>query len=133
MSLFVNSTYSPTVRECGPDPTTTASMVKVRPGIIAVSRDLFDQGWVFGKKVFSTAHRQSPSRPVAPCSRPSSNSPDCAHRGRRSAPAPRRLRERAGGRRLIAWPNHSSSERTNLHFFIPFNFSNIRISHQLIF
>ncbi|AMD93434.1 3D domain-containing protein [Desulfomicrobium orale] len=48
--------YSPTMRECGPDPTTTASMVKVRPGIIAVSRDLFDQGWVFGKKVYIKGH-----------------------------------------------------------------------------
>ena len=31
-------------------------MVKVRPGIIAVSRDLFDQGWVFGKKVYIKGH-----------------------------------------------------------------------------
>ena len=48
--------YSPTVEECGPDPFTTASMVKVRPGIVAVSRDLFDQGWVFGKKVYVKGH-----------------------------------------------------------------------------
>jgi len=48
--------YSPTVDECGPDPFTTASMVKVRPGIVAVSRDLFDQGWVFGKKVYVKGH-----------------------------------------------------------------------------
>lgn len=33
------------------DPFITASMRKVREGTIAVSRDLFDQGWVFGKKV----------------------------------------------------------------------------------
>jgi 3D (Asp-Asp-Asp) domain-containing protein len=48
--------YSPTVAECGPDPQFTASMVKVRPGIVAVSRDLFDQGWVFGKKVYVKGH-----------------------------------------------------------------------------
>ena len=48
--------YSPTVKECGPNPTVTASMTKVRPGIVAVSRDLFDQGWVFGKKVYVKGH-----------------------------------------------------------------------------
>lgn len=48
--------YSPTVAECGPDPQVTASMVKVRPGIVAVSRDLFDQGWVFGRKVYVKGH-----------------------------------------------------------------------------
>lgn len=48
--------YSPTVAECGPDPLTTASMSKVRPGIVAVSRDLFDEGWVFGKKVYVKGH-----------------------------------------------------------------------------
>jgi 3D (Asp-Asp-Asp) domain-containing protein len=48
--------YSPTIEECGPDPFTTASMGKVRPGIIAVSRDLFDEGWVFGKKVYVKGH-----------------------------------------------------------------------------
>lgn len=48
--------YSPTEEECGPNPQTTASMVKVRPGIIAVSRDLFDQGWIFGKKVYVKGH-----------------------------------------------------------------------------
>ncbi len=48
--------YSPTHGECDPDPTTTASMTKVRSGIVAVSRDLFDQGWVFGKKVYVKGH-----------------------------------------------------------------------------
>ena len=48
--------YSPTVEECGPDPHTTASMGKARPGIVAVSRDLFDEGWVFGKKVYVKGH-----------------------------------------------------------------------------
>ena len=44
--------YTASVDECDGDPTITASMTKVRPGIIAVSRDLFDQGFVFGKKVY---------------------------------------------------------------------------------
>lgn len=48
--------YSPTVAECGPNPTVTASLAKVRPGIVAVSRDLFAQGWVFGKKVYVRGH-----------------------------------------------------------------------------
>lgn len=48
--------YSPTAAECGPEPQVTASMVKVRPGIVAVSRDLFDQGWVFGRKVYVKGH-----------------------------------------------------------------------------
>lgn len=33
------------------DPDIAASMRRVRPGTIAVSRDLFDKGWVFGRKV----------------------------------------------------------------------------------
>jgi len=48
--------YSPTVNQCDSNPQVTASMVKVRPGIVAVSRDLFDQGWVFGKKVYVKGH-----------------------------------------------------------------------------
>jgi 3D (Asp-Asp-Asp) domain-containing protein len=48
--------YSPTIEECGPDPLTTASMAKARPGMIAVSRDLFEEGWVFGKKVYVKGH-----------------------------------------------------------------------------
>ncbi len=48
--------YSPSVAEYDADPHVTASMVKVRPGIVAVSRDLFDQGWVFGKKVYVKGH-----------------------------------------------------------------------------
>lgn len=48
--------YSPTEEECGPAPFTTASQGKVRRGIVAVSRDLFDQGWVFGKKVYVKGH-----------------------------------------------------------------------------
>ena len=48
--------YSATAEECGPDPLITASMAKPRPGIVAVSRDLFDAGWVFGKKVYVKGH-----------------------------------------------------------------------------
>lgn len=44
--------YTASEDETDSDPTITASMTKVRPGIIAVSRDLFDQGFVFGKKVY---------------------------------------------------------------------------------
>lgn len=33
------------------DPEIAASMRRVRPGTIAVSRDLFNKGWVFGRKV----------------------------------------------------------------------------------
>lgn len=43
--------YNPTTDQCDEDPLIAASMRKVRQGTIAVSRDLFDQGWVFGRKV----------------------------------------------------------------------------------
>lgn len=48
--------YSATKKECDSDPKITASMSKVKPGTIAVSRDLFEQGWVFGKKVYIENH-----------------------------------------------------------------------------
>ena len=44
--------YTAYPTETDSDPLITASMTKVRPGIIAVSRDLFDQGYVFGRKVY---------------------------------------------------------------------------------
>ncbi|MBI9085474.1 MAG: 3D domain-containing protein [Desulfobacterales bacterium] len=44
--------YTPSVDETDSDPMITASMKRVRPGSIAVSRDLFKAGWVFGKKVY---------------------------------------------------------------------------------
>jgi 3D (Asp-Asp-Asp) domain-containing protein len=44
--------YSPRAQECDADPHITATNRRVRPGIIAVSRDLFDKGWVFGRKVY---------------------------------------------------------------------------------
>ncbi|WP_147819750.1 3D domain-containing protein [Salidesulfovibrio onnuriiensis] len=43
--------YNPVAEQCDSDPLIAASMRKVREGTVAVSRDLFDQGWVFGKKV----------------------------------------------------------------------------------
>ncbi len=43
--------YNPTVDQCDEDPYVAASMRRVRSGTIAVSRDLFSQGWVFGRKV----------------------------------------------------------------------------------
>ena len=43
--------YNPTTEQCDEDPHVAASMRKVRSGTVAVSRDLFDQGWVFGKKI----------------------------------------------------------------------------------
>ncbi|MBC17722.1 conserved protein of unknown function [Pseudodesulfovibrio profundus] len=43
--------YNPTTDQTDSDPLIAASMRKVRLGTIAVSRDLFDQGWVFGRKV----------------------------------------------------------------------------------
>ena len=44
--------YTPSKTECDSDPDVTASMQKVRPGGVAVSRDLFESGWVFGKKIY---------------------------------------------------------------------------------
>lgn len=44
--------YSPRKTETDSTPFTTAYNTKVRPGIIAVSRDLFAKGWTFGRKVY---------------------------------------------------------------------------------
>lgn len=44
--------YSPRKAETDSTPFTTAYNTKVRPGIIAVSRDLFAKGWTFGRKVY---------------------------------------------------------------------------------
>lgn len=44
--------YTPSVDECDNDPEITASMKHIRPGTVAVSRDLFKKGWVFGKKIY---------------------------------------------------------------------------------
>lgn len=48
--------YSPRESETDDTPTITASNNPVRLGIVAVSRDLFDAGWVFGKKVYIKGH-----------------------------------------------------------------------------
>ncbi len=48
--------YSPRVGETDDSPFHTASNKRVRQGIVAVSRDLFDAGWVFGKKVYIKNH-----------------------------------------------------------------------------
>lgn len=50
MKLTVTA-YNATPAQTDEDPEVSASMRKVRPGTIAVSRDLFDRGWVFGRKV----------------------------------------------------------------------------------
>ncbi|BBD06925.1 3D domain-containing protein [Desulfovibrio ferrophilus] len=50
-SLTVTA-YSPRLQETDSTPHVTASNKPVRQGIVAVSRDLFDSGWVFGKKVY---------------------------------------------------------------------------------
>ena len=45
--------YTACVEECDDDPQMTASMKLVRPGkTVAVSRDLYKQGWTFGKRVW---------------------------------------------------------------------------------
>jgi len=49
--LHVTS-YSPTKSQCDADPHITASMLPVKEGTIAVSRDLFNDGWVFGRCVY---------------------------------------------------------------------------------
>lgn len=46
------SAYSARKKECDPDPHITASSRPPRPGTVAVSRDLFDMGWTFGKRVY---------------------------------------------------------------------------------
>lgn len=48
----IASAYSPRKRETDGDPHINAAMKKARPGTIAVSRDLFWDGWTFGKKVY---------------------------------------------------------------------------------
>lgn len=44
--------YSPRESETDDTPYTTAFMQKVKPGQIAVSRDLFNDGWIAGKSVY---------------------------------------------------------------------------------
>lgn len=44
--------YTLDKKECGEDFTKTSSMEKAKPGMVAVSRDLFDDGWTFGKRIY---------------------------------------------------------------------------------
>jgi 3D (Asp-Asp-Asp) domain-containing protein len=46
------SAYSGSKAECDEDPHITASTDPPRPGTVAVSRDLFNMGWTFGKRVY---------------------------------------------------------------------------------
>jgi len=51
VALVTVTAYNAEASQTDSDPDITASMRRVRPGTIAVSRDLFDKGWVFGRKV----------------------------------------------------------------------------------
>lgn len=44
--------YSPDQNQTDGDPFVTASMEKVKEGCVAVSRDLFYKGWVFGRRIY---------------------------------------------------------------------------------
>jgi 3D (Asp-Asp-Asp) domain-containing protein len=48
--------YNPVKEQCDDDPLVTASNNRVRPGIVAVSQDLFEQGWRFGRQVYIEGH-----------------------------------------------------------------------------
>lgn len=48
--------YSAEVKQCDSDPRVAASLKKVRPGTVAVSRDLFAKGWTFGRKIYIEGH-----------------------------------------------------------------------------
>ena len=50
-ALVTVTAYNADPAQTDNDPNIAASMRRVRPGTIAVSRDLFDRGWVFGRKV----------------------------------------------------------------------------------
>lgn len=51
VALVTVTAYNADPAQTDSDPDIAASMRRVRPGTIAVSRDLFDKGWVFGRKV----------------------------------------------------------------------------------
>ena len=54
--LTVTAYTSVELREFPEQQLLTASLSKPREGAVAVSRDLFKQGWVFGKKVYIKNH-----------------------------------------------------------------------------
>ncbi len=51
VAMVTVTAYNADPAQTDSDPEIAASMRRVRPGTIAVSRDLFDKGWVFGRKV----------------------------------------------------------------------------------
>lgn len=51
VSTVTVTAYNADPAQTDADPEIAASMRRVRPGTIAVSRDLFNKGWVFGRKV----------------------------------------------------------------------------------
>jgi len=48
--------YTASEVECDTEPDMTASMKRAKAGTVAVSRDLFNTGWVFGSKVYIEGH-----------------------------------------------------------------------------
>lgn len=48
--------YMSEVKQTDSTPWTTAINTKCRPGIVAVSRDLLEAGWAFGKRVWIEGH-----------------------------------------------------------------------------
>ncbi len=54
--LLTITAYNAEASQTWGDPFITASNSKVRPGIVAVSQDLFRNGWVFGRKVYIVGH-----------------------------------------------------------------------------
>ena len=55
--MLTVTAYSPVeLREYPDQQLLTASLSKPKEGVVAVSRDLFKQGWVFGKKVYIKNH-----------------------------------------------------------------------------
>lgn len=49
--LFITA-YSPSIDQTDSTPHITAFQTRVKAGGVAVSRDLFQQGWTFGKRVY---------------------------------------------------------------------------------
>ncbi len=48
--------YNSEAAQTDSTPHTTAVMTKCRPGVVAVSRDLLEQGWTFGRQVWIEGH-----------------------------------------------------------------------------
>ncbi len=54
--LLTITAYNADPSQTDDSPYITASNSRVRPGIVAVSQDLFRNGWVFGRKVYIVGH-----------------------------------------------------------------------------